>query len=78
MKTKIGSKSFSNPKDSNVLSVLFCDEEQDSIVAEATEDSVLQSIQINTLFNILTNYPDLVKNFTALVTQQYIKSEITT
>jgi AAA family ATP:ADP antiporter len=78
LKTKVGSTTFSNPEDSNAIGVLFCNDEETSIITEAKEDAVLQSIQINTLFNILTNYPDLVKSFTAIVTQQYIKSEITT
>ena len=77
--TSIGKKlKIACPKESNVLGALFNSWEDEPMVAEAKEDSILFGISLSDVFDILTNYPHLIVELTKYVSHQYSKKEQTT
>jgi len=79
LSTSIGNKlRVSNPKDSNIVGALFNSWEDEPMVAEAKENSILFGISLSDVFDILTNYPHLIIELTKYVSNQYSKTEQTT
>ena len=57
---------------------IFSDMDNETITTEAKEKSTLLAIPLNDMFDILTNYPQLIKEFIIRVSQQYSETQIST
>jgi len=64
------------PEDSNIVGLLFSNNDEEMNL-QAREETLLQTISLNDFFDILTNYPQLVRGFTTYVSQSYNKVEVT-
>lgn len=66
-----------HPDDSNVIGMLFSSSEDETMELTATKESVLQGISLNDFFDIMTNFPHLVRDFTSFISTQYNKKVTT-
>jgi len=76
--TKYGDRSVHNPADSHVIGAIFSDEEDEEMLVEANENSVLLALPLNDMFDILTNYPQFIKDFITRVTLQNSETQLST
>ncbi len=78
LQTNIGTARFSNPADSHLMGTIFCENEDAEINTKAQVPALMLGISLNSLFDILINYPELIKSFINRVANQYTKTEIIT
>jgi ATP/ADP translocase len=76
--TKYGNSVVKSPDDSNIIGAIFSDSDNEILSTEAKETSTLLTLQLNDMFDILTNYPHLIKQFITRVSQQYSETQIST
>ncbi|RLD24549.1 MAG: hypothetical protein DRI71_02235 [Bacteroidetes bacterium] len=76
--TKYGENAIKSPDDCNIIGAIFSEHENDIIILEAVETSILFALQLNDMFDILTNYPQLIKQFITRVSQQYSETHLST
>ena len=76
--TKYGDQPVNSPADCNVIGAIFSGHDTDIITTAAREDSTLLALPLNDMFDILTNYPQLIKQFIARVSQQYSDTQLST
>jgi ATP/ADP translocase len=63
---------------SNVIAANFSDLGAGEVEVEAIEESILLTLPQNDFFDILTNYPHLIKQFISTVSQQYTETQLST
>lgn len=71
-----GSLRLNLPKETSVIGLLFSVDDYEKMEVEARKESILQAISLNDFFDIMTNYPHLVRGLTTNVSQLYNKVEI--
>jgi len=76
--TELGGIKFNNPEDSNVLGTIVSNKDEVEMTTTAKKQSFLLRISLNTMLDILTNYPHLIKQFISYTSQQYNKTKIST
>jgi hypothetical protein len=76
--TTIGDLTLNNPQDSHVMGAIFSEWEDSNMKTLARENSILLSISLNDMFDILANYQHLIKKFMGYVSKQYTQTEIST
>jgi hypothetical protein len=60
------------------IGTIFSEHECDIITTTAREDSTLFAPPLNNIFDILSNYPQLIKQFITRVSQQYSDTQLST
>ena len=64
------------PKDTNLIGLIFSNNDTAKMEVTATEEVIIQGISLNDFFDILTNYPELARGLTTNVSQLYNKVAI--